>query len=101
MLGALAFLASFVCGVDAGLRRPWIADMPFNQFPMISSHDAGTGYLPLHTGHPVTDIINRFTKTQGVGMTGQLDCGARAFDWRPYLDPTTQVCRCDAWDVRE
>jgi hypothetical protein len=78
-------------GQGAGLRRPWLANLPFNQFPMLQSHDAGTGYLNYSTGDPVTDIINRFTKTQEEPITGQLDCGARAFDWRPYLDPATEV----------
>lgn len=50
-----------------------------NQLAMIMSHDAATGYL--HRDHVVAD----WTITQGADLAGQLDCGARSFDYRPFL----------------
>jgi len=51
-----------------------------NQWPMIMAHDAATTYL--EDG----GIINPWAKTQqSGGTTGMLNCGARAFDWRPSL----------------
>lgn len=53
-----------------------------NEWPMIMCHDAATTYLPGGVLHPV----NNWAKTQPDGGTsGLLDCGARAFDWRPSL----------------
>jgi len=47
---------------------------------MIMTHDAGSGYLG-------EGLVNRWTKTQPVGLAAQLECGARAFDARPmYKD---------------
>ena len=49
------------------------------EWPMIMAHDAATTYLP-------SGLINDFTKTQqDGGISGLLNCGARAFDWRPLL----------------
>lgn len=48
--------------------------------PMIMAHDAGSGYLG-------QGIVNAWTKTQSGGLLEQLECGARAFDARPLLDP--------------
>ena len=51
-----------------------------NEWPMIMAHDAATTYLPS------TGLVNPWTKTQPDGGTaGLLNCGARAFDWRPSL----------------
>ena len=52
------------------------ADVPFNRWPMVMSHDAATGYLP-------ANLVTRFARTQDRGLSGQLDCGVRAFDLRP------------------
>lgn len=50
-------------------------------YPMIMSHDAVSGELDEARDFVVTD----WTRTQGVGLIGQLDCGSRSFDYRPYL----------------
>lgn len=52
-----------------------------NHYPMIMSHDAVSGELDEVRDFVVTD----WTRTQGVGLVGQLDCGSRSFDYRPYL----------------
>lgn len=33
----------------------------------------------------MTGIIDRFAQTQSGGITSQLDCGSRSFDWRPHV----------------
>ena len=53
-----------------------------HEWPMLMAHDAATTYLPSGLLHP----INTWAKTQpDGGLPGLLDCGARAFDWRPTL----------------
>jgi hypothetical protein len=75
----LAPLASSV-----SLLRPSLADMPLSQFPMLQAHDTGTVYLTPTSA--LTEALYRFTRTQtGASVTDLLDCGARAFDWRPSL----------------
>ena len=57
---------------------------PIQQWPIIMAHDAGTTYLSNGI------IINPWAKTQpSGGASGLLDCGARAFDWRPLLQNAT------------
>jgi len=46
-------------------------------FPMIMTHDAGSGYLD-------SSLVDRWAKTQDGGLAEQLECGARAFDARPH-----------------
>lgn len=56
-----------------------------NEWPMLMVHDAATTYL--REG----DLLNKtvldwtITQPQGIGTAGELDCGARGFDWRPSL----------------
>ena len=55
--------------------------IPLNAFPFVTSHDAASGEIDEARDHVVAD----WTRTQPVGLVGQLDCGSRAFDYRPYL----------------
>lgn len=82
-------LASCLAKVCAGfgLLRPWLASSGLNQWPMLQAHDAGTGYL--QPDGIITDVVYRFTKTQSGNVTSQLNCGIRAFDWRPSLTGDT------------
>lgn len=49
---------------------------------MIMAHDAASTYLS------ESGIIKPWAKTQpSGGANGLLNCGARAFDWRPFLQP--------------
>ena len=51
-----------------------------NEWPIIMAHDAATTYLEGGFLHQIND----WTKTQpDGGPIGLLNCGARAFDWRP------------------
>lgn len=48
------------------------------QFPILMSHDSASGEI-------LEDNIEMaWTKTQSCGLVCQLNCGARAFDYRPY-----------------
>jgi len=60
---------------------PIARDILLNNYPMIMSHDAVSGEFDENRDNVVTD----WTRTQGVGLIGQLDCGSRSFDYRPYL----------------
>lgn len=72
---------------STSLLRPHLADVPLNLFPMIQAHDTGTSYLSSDSA--ITEALYRFTRTQNAdNVTQLLDCGARAFDWRPSLSPT-------------
>lgn len=60
-------------------------DLPFNQWPMIEAHDSATGYLPVGFGQ----FVHAWAVTQPSdqqAITAQLNCGARAFDWRPKMN---------------
>lgn len=78
-------------GCVASVTRTGLSavDLPLNQYPFIEAHDAATGYL--EPEHLVQRIIYDWTKTQSGSMGEQLDCGARAFDWRPRKENGTLV----------
>lgn len=77
---ALAFLAGALPSVFS--VDPLF--LPLNRFPFVMTHDAGTGYLKPED--LVDDVVYAWTKTQNVNVTEQLNCGARAFDWRPQFN---------------
>ena len=84
---ALPIIAALAVGA-AALLRPHLADMPLSMWPILQTHDTGTVYL--HADNPVDEIVYRFTRTQNANnVTALLDCGARAFDWRPELNGNT------------
>jgi hypothetical protein len=56
-------------------------DVLLNSYPMIMAHDAASGEIIEARDHVAVD----WARTQSVGLVGQLDCGARSFDYRPYL----------------
>lgn len=62
---------------------------PLNEFGFLMTHDSATGYL--NNRRRLTDdtevlggVKNDWAVTQSTGFSGQLACGARAFDLRPY-----------------
>jgi len=62
-------------GVAAAALSP--GETPLAEWPMIMAHDSATTYLE-------AGLLNRWGKTQpSGGFTRLLDCGARAFDFRP------------------
>jgi len=60
--------------------------------PLILSHDAASGYLS-DKDQLVQELVVRYSKTQTQPMGEQLTCGARAFDYRPFVeeDGTTVI----------
>ena len=69
-----------------------------HEWPMIMAHDSATTYLRSGLLHP----INRWGKTQpDGGLPGLLDCGARAFDWRPTLLTNGTLAMHHAFDIIE
>lgn len=58
-----------------------VGEIPLNLFPMIMSHDAGTGEMVEQRDHIVAD----WAKTQNASLVEQLNCGARSFDYRPSI----------------
>eukprot|EP00406_Dinophysis_acuminata_P069957 CAMPEP_0179269416 /NCGR_PEP_ID=MMETSP0797-20121207/30946_1 /TAXON_ID=47934 /ORGANISM="Dinophysis acuminata, Strain DAEP01" /LENGTH=446 /DNA_ID=CAMNT_0020977731 /DNA_START=88 /DNA_END=1428 /DNA_ORIENTATION=- len=60
--------------------------MPLNQWPMIYAHDAGTGYFKDDVCKGLASVTNNWAvNQQRGGFKAQLECGARAFDVRPYV----------------
>jgi hypothetical protein len=55
------------------------------EYPFVLSHDAASGYLN-DSERLVKEVIVLYSKTQSVGMSDQMDCGVRSFDYRPYVD---------------
>ena len=53
----------------------------------LMSHDAASGELDENRD----GIVEAYTKTQSVGIKGQLNCGARSFDYRPYCDKNNVI----------
>ncbi|GMI47019.1 hypothetical protein TrCOL_g1011 [Triparma columacea] len=63
-----------------------IDDLPLNRYGMIMAHDAASGYLD-PSGVIKGEVVD-WTKTQSMptkSAADLLDCGARSFDWRPYV----------------
>ncbi|KAF4742307.1 hypothetical protein FOZ63_000118 [Perkinsus olseni] len=52
-------------------------DALLNEWPMLMSHNSGTGYIS------TTDAFWEIAKSQEGNFTAQLNCGVRAFDIRP------------------
>lgn len=71
-----------------GNRTSISSETLLNQYPFIMTHDSGTGYLSsltsLDNEQKLGGVVNDWAQTQTTGFGGQLACGARAFDLRPY-----------------
>mmetsp|Transcript_107431 Transcript_107431/g.300159 ORF Transcript_107431/g.300159 Transcript_107431/m.300159 type:complete len:446 (-) Transcript_107431:138-1475(-) len=68
-----------------------LLDLPLNEFPMILAHDAGTGYENNNFCNNFNPIGN-YAVCQRGNFTEQLNCGARAFDIRPYKKSDGSMC---------
>jgi len=88
----------FCCDCDGGCRKPPSPPppvpspspdqlrTPLNQWPMIITHDAATGYFKHGTCNKERQV-NDWAETQPKGtFASQLDCGARALDLRMYVE---------------
>jgi hypothetical protein len=60
-----------------------------NEWPVLMAHDAATTYLD--PSGVTRGLVFNWTVTQPVlaGTSGLLNCGIRAFDWRPIVDPVS------------
>eukprot|EP00049_Salpingoeca_infusionum_P001303 m.47215 g.47215 ORF g.47215 m.47215 type:complete len:331 (-) comp10964_c0_seq1:2066-3058(-) len=61
------------------IQSTFPADALLNTIPFVLTHDAATGYLKEH------NVVTAWARTQTAGFTSQLNCGARAFDFRPKV----------------
>ncbi|KAF4687682.1 hypothetical protein FOZ60_003606 [Perkinsus olseni] len=61
-------------------RTREIGEILLNEWPMLMSHDSGTGYISEKT------FLWQLSKTQDGDFTAQLNCGVRAFDLRPLCN---------------
>eukprot|EP00439_Symbiodinium_sp_Y106_P062407 s432_g9.t1 len=69
--------------VGPGSVRSPYADVPLTSWPMLTTHDAATGYMQ----NPLDPRVT-WGQTQPASkhaFTDQLNCGARAFDMRPHV----------------
>ena len=81
--GALLCVSSVAYG--GGFKKINENERLLVSYPFLMSHDAATGELVEERDH----IVAEWAKTQSVGLVGQLECGARSFDYRPFLDGET------------
>jgi hypothetical protein len=61
--------------------------LPLNLYPIIMTHDSATGELDEQRDYILAD----WAKTQSATLVNQLNCGARAFDYRPKLEKDKQI----------
>jgi len=54
-------------------------------YPLLLTHDSATGEIDTSRDGIIKDIIDAYSITQSKGLIDQLTCGARGFDYRPYL----------------
>lgn len=71
-----AALSSLLFGAQAQLLTEWKA---------VLAHDAATGEIVPTRDGIIAKTENAYTITQKGTLVEQLACGARAFDYRPYL----------------
>lgn len=62
----------------------FVDEILLTRSPMLMVHDSATGYMK--DLNIFQDQVVKWADTQGVNLTGQLDCGARFLDARPKLD---------------
>lgn len=62
-------------------------DALLTQYPIIMSHDSASGEINEHRDF----IVAKWSKTQSVGLVDQLNCGTRAFDYRPSLNKDGKI----------
>ena len=84
----LLFLLTYLLLLSSPLLANDIHSIPLNEWPMVMSHDAATGYLHQTLAN---EEVYRWTITQDRGAGGQLDCGVRGFDWRPALKKSGEL----------
>ncbi|KAF4718139.1 hypothetical protein FOZ63_000407 [Perkinsus olseni] len=77
---ALLLTLVFLQSATTSGRTREIGEILLNEWPMLMSHDSGTGYISEKT------FLWQLSKTQDGDFTAQLNCGVRAFDLRPLCN---------------
>lgn len=54
-------------------------------YPLLLTHDSATGEIDTSRDGIIKDVIDAYSITQSKGLIDQIKCGARGFDYRPYL----------------
>ena len=93
MRGLAVLLAAALFGVaqvDGGSSLKSVpspdADLrPLQQWAAVMSHDAVTGEMDQDRDGIIHGVEDAYTITQGAPLVKQLECGARALDYRPFL----------------
>lgn len=67
--------------VAAGLRTALKEGKLINQYAILGTHDSATGELKSERDK----ILAKWSRTQNGGILEQIECGARALDYRPFL----------------
>jgi len=86
----LALLSATAAPALAGVEQPAQDRRPFVSWPAVMSHDAATGELEAKLAFAEarqlneSSVVDDWSITQSAGLVGQLTCGARALDYRPY-----------------
>jgi hypothetical protein len=75
---AIYVFAVLIAWATASDKR---SNLPLNRVVMLQPHDAATGEL----SEQRDKIVARWTRTQNGTIPQQLECGARALDYRPFL----------------
>ena len=97
MLRCLLVLAAALPATLAASETPAIDSRPLTAWPAVLSHDAATGEAAAVEAFRAaardnaTGPVDDWSITQAGGLAQQLECGARALDYRPF---------CDAGEVR-
>jgi hypothetical protein len=68
----------------AAVPSPSEDERPIQRWNVVLAHDAATGEMDQNRDGIIKNVEDAYTITQSTGLVGQLTCGARAFDYRPY-----------------
>lgn len=79
---ACCLVSSFVEAIPHGFYQEKDYTVPLREWPQLYAHNSATGYL---SSSPLSfvNIIQAYAKNHNTGFEGQLQCGARALDFRP------------------
>lgn len=95
LLSALLWSKLFAAIADIYTNTP-ASDLPLNYYPMVMTHDSATGEATNRTF-----IVADWSKTQDSGLVSQLDCGARAFDYRPLYKNNELIAHHGEFEIHK
>lgn len=80
----LLLLAACGCALKSW-PLPEVDERPLQQWSAVMSHDAVTGEMDQDRDGIIHGVEDAYTITQSASLVKQLECGARALDYRPFL----------------